>query len=189
VDRPLIRRALVGLVEERPELQLEAVVRDGEAALTAISEHLPDVALIEARLPRRQGHAMLMAMRAQGLETPIVLLTGPGALVPGPVGAGSATCLSSDADEDQICATLVAAVRGHPAPDRDSSSDRPSRRLSARELEILELAASSRSGDAIADHLRLSPATVRTYLTRIYDKLGVTGRAAAVAQGIRQGLI
>ena len=61
--------------------------------------------------------------------------------------------------------------------------------MSGRELQILELAASSRSGDAIAADLWLSPATVRTYLNRIYDKLGVKNRAAAVAYGIRHGFI
>ena len=63
------------------------------------------------------------------------------------------------------------------------------RPLSARELEVLRLAAEGVSGPAIAEQLVLSPATVRTHFEHIYEKLGVGDRAAAVAQALRTGLI
>jgi len=62
-------------------------------------------------------------------------------------------------------------------------------RLSDREREILQLAANGRRREEIALALAIAPATVRTHFSRTYQKLGVRDRAAAVAEGIRLGLI
>ena len=61
--------------------------------------------------------------------------------------------------------------------------------LTARELEVLELAAQGYSGRQIAERLRISPATIKTHFEHIYAKFGVSGRTAAVAQAMRAGLI
>jgi two-component system nitrate/nitrite response regulator NarL len=61
--------------------------------------------------------------------------------------------------------------------------------LSARELEVLALAADGNSGPQIAERLILSPATVKTHFQNIYEKLGVCDRAAAVARALRSGLM
>jgi two-component system nitrate/nitrite response regulator NarL len=61
--------------------------------------------------------------------------------------------------------------------------------LTPREQEILQLAAEGFRGPNIAAHLVVSPATVKTHFTNAYEKLGVSDRAAAVAQGIRLGVI
>jgi PAS domain S-box-containing protein len=61
--------------------------------------------------------------------------------------------------------------------------------LTAREREVLQLAAQDHSGPEIAKRLLVSPATVKTHFSHIYEKLGVTERAAAVAKALREGLI
>jgi DNA-binding NarL/FixJ family response regulator len=61
--------------------------------------------------------------------------------------------------------------------------------LTARELEVLQLAAQGHSSREIAERLRISPATIKTHFEHIYSKFGVSGRAAAVAQALRAGLI
>jgi DNA-binding CsgD family transcriptional regulator len=61
--------------------------------------------------------------------------------------------------------------------------------LTSREREVLALAAEGHSASAIAERLVVSPATVKTHFSNIYRKLGVSGRAAAVAKGMRLGLI
>lgn len=67
--------------------------------------------------------------------------------------------------------------------------DQPPAVLTPREREVLQLAAEGHRGSIIADRLVVSPATVKTHLRSIYVKLGVPGRAGAVAKGIRLGLI
>ena len=61
--------------------------------------------------------------------------------------------------------------------------------LTPRELEVLQLAAEGFAGREIAERLVLSPATVRTHFEHIYQKYGVSDRAAAVAKALREGLI
>lgn len=66
---------------------------------------------------------------------------------------------------------------------------RSAHRLSGRELEVLQLAADGETGSQIAARLKLSPGTVKTHFERIYRKLGVPNRTAAVADALRRGLI
>jgi DNA-binding CsgD family transcriptional regulator len=71
----------------------------------------------------------------------------------------------------------------------DEILGRPVSPLTPRELEVLQLAAEGLSGPSAAERLVLSPETVKTHFRNIYTKLGVSGRGAAVARGIRLGLI
>jgi DNA-binding CsgD family transcriptional regulator len=75
---------------------------------------------------------------------------------------------------------------------RRLTGDRPEvgeTRLSDREREVLQLAADGYDGPAIAEHLLVSPATIKTHFLHVYEKLGVNDRSAAVARALRQGLI
>lgn len=73
--------------------------------------------------------------------------------------------------------------------DYEQPGDESVAALTSRELEVLDLAADGLTGPMIADHLVLSPATVRTHFKNIYEKLSVRDRAAAVAKAMRLGLI
>jgi DNA-binding CsgD family transcriptional regulator len=68
-------------------------------------------------------------------------------------------------------------------------ADQPIARLTPREREVLQLAAEGLSGPGIAEHLFVSPGTVKTHFKNIYEKLGVRDRAAAVARGLRLAFI
>jgi ATP/maltotriose-dependent transcriptional regulator MalT len=103
-------------------------------------------------------------------------------------------------DEDRAKAALSAAVKAfdHLGASLDAERTRLlttgavtalPRGLSAREVEVLALAADGASGPAIAARLVLSPSTVKTHFENIYEKLGVSDRAAAVALALRIGLI
>jgi two-component system nitrate/nitrite response regulator NarL len=189
-QQPLIRRALAALIDEHPRLRLDATARDGEEALSVIAATLPDVALIDARLPSRFGQAVLHALRSRNIDTKVIFLTAHvKAYSNAALTAGASGWISTDSDEDDICVAVLGVGRGDSIALRASRAGPAGCPLSVRELQILELAASSRSSEAIAADLWLSPATVRTYMNRIYAKLGVKGRAAAVAHGMRHGLI
>jgi two-component system nitrate/nitrite response regulator NarL len=101
---------------------------------------------------------------------------------------GAAGYLPKTADAEKIGNAVSAVGRGQslsgdvpPAPNAPA--------LTARESEVLALAAAGQSGPQIGRELQVSPATVKTHLKNIYEKLGVTDRAAAVAEGIRRGLV
>jgi two-component system nitrate/nitrite response regulator NarL len=105
------------------------------------------------------------------------------------LAAGAMAYLSKEVNRDAICDAVAAAARG----DRlqvdvaEPVWERPL--LSPRELEVLRLTAGGQSAPSIGRELHLSPETVKTHLKNVYEKLGVSDRAAAVAEGMRRGLV
>ncbi len=200
-DHPLFRRGVVHAVEQRAELTLAGEHADGETALDAIRELRPDIALLDVRMPKLGGIEVLEAAASEELPTRIVLLSGypdPDAVYRA-VTAGAAGFLVKSASGSEICDRLVAVARGETvlAPEVQTElagqlrtraqADAPL--LSPREQEILELIAAGELAPDIAKRLGLSPATVRTHLQHLYEKLGVSDRAAAVAAAMRRGML
>lgn len=200
-DHPLYRESVVRAVRERPEFELVAEVSDGRAALAEIKRLQPDVAVLDLKMPELDALQVLNALRRDGLGTRVVLLSAflEGALVFQAVAAGAAAYLSKDADRPQVCDAIAAAARGETVLDPDAQAEiarevrvrgRPERPLlTAREREILVYVAEGRGAPEIAGLLHLSPATVKGHLQSLYEKLGVSERAAAVAEAMRRGLL
>lgn len=200
-DHPMYRKALVDAIKGRAELELAGDAADGREALEAIRAHPPDVAVLDVRMPVLDGLGVLNAVTRDELPTRVLLLTADAdaASVYAAIGAGAAGCLFKDVDADRLCDAILAVGRGETvlAPGVQgavaqeirmrSVQDRPV--LTPREQEILVLVADGLSAPGIADRLVLSPATVRTHLQHLYDKLGVSDRAAAVAVAMRRGIL
>jgi DNA-binding CsgD family transcriptional regulator len=131
----------------------------------------------------RANWARLLATGALASRCEVVTQDG-GSLrivVCGSVGAADDWYVLAFAPEGWTDAELAAAGNG--GPERRRSG------LTPREVELLQLAAEGRSGPRIAEELSVSPTTVKTHFENIYAKLGVRDRAAAVAKGMRLGLI
>lgn len=200
-DHPLYRKAVVDTVKSRPGLELVGQATNGREALVEIRAKLPDVAVVDVEMPELDGFGVLNAVTRDGLPTRILMLTAhvESAAAFKAVGAGAAGCLLKDATADVLCDAIVAVARGETVFAADvqaglareirtrSTVDRPV--LSPREHEILVLTAEGLSAPQVAERLVLSPATVRTHLQHLYDKLGVSDRAAAVAEAMRRGLL
>jgi two-component system nitrate/nitrite response regulator NarL len=198
---PLYRKAVVEAIRSRAQLEFAGAAADGREALDAIRAQQPDVAVVDAEMPVLDGFAVLNAVTRDGLPTRVLLLTADldAGRALAAIGAGAAGCLFKDTDEDRLCDAIVAVGRGetvlapgvrpahgHERADRNGT-DRPV--LSAREREVLALIADGLSAPEIAARLVLSTATVRTHLQHLYGKLGVSERAAAVAEGMRRGML
>jgi two-component system, NarL family, nitrate/nitrite response regulator NarL len=199
--QPLYRDALARAIRERPELELVAQAGDGRAALDAIGAAQPDVALIDRMLTGLSGNQVLNAVARDGLGTRVVLLAAHAE--PGEVYAaladGAAGYLTKDADARELCDAITAVARGKTvlAPELQAGvageirlrapHERPV--MSDRERENLTLIAEGLSAPQIGRTLHLSTATVKTHLQHIYEKLGVSERAAAVAEAMRRGLL
>jgi two-component system nitrate/nitrite response regulator NarL len=200
-DHPLFREAVVRAVRERPEFELVGEAGDGRAALEAIRELRPDVAVLDVKMPELDGLKVLNAVRRDDLPTRVILISAflDGATAFEAVAAGAAAFLGKDADRRRITDTVAAVSRGETVlgPEVQAgladeirmrgAKDRPG--LSAREREILGHIAEGRSAPEIARVLFLSPATVKSHLGALYEKLGVSDRAAAVAEAMRRGLL
>ena len=201
-DHPLYREGLVREIAARPELEVVGTAADGREALAEVKRLEPDVAVLDVRMPELEGPRVLEALTRDRVETRVILLSAyvDSEVVYRAVAAGAGGYLSKEADAGQICDAISAVARGETvlAPEIQSAlateiqrhgqaGDRPV--LSDREREILNLIAEGLSAPEIGAQLHLSPATVKTHLQSLYDKLGVSERAAAVAEAMRRGLL
>ena len=153
-------------------------------------------------MPEVDGPGVVEAVRGDRLETRVVLLSAhvDSDVVYQAVAAGASGYLSKEAEAGQICDAVAAVARGETVfaaqvqaalageiQRHADLGDRPV--LSEREREVLVRIADGLSAPEIGAQLHLSPATVKTHLQSLYDKLGVSERAAAVAEAMRRGLL
>jgi two-component system, NarL family, nitrate/nitrite response regulator NarL len=200
-DHPLYREGVVAAVKRRPDLDLVGQCSDGRSAVEEIKRLEPDVVVLDLKLPELDGTAVLRVLERERVRARVVFLSAytDGALVHTAVASGAAGYLSKEASAEEICDAIAAAGRGETvlAPEVQAGiarelrlrrrDDRPA--LSSREQQILELIARGRSAPQIAGDLFVSTPTVKTHLQHLYDKLGVSDRAAAVAEAMRRGLL
>jgi two-component system nitrate/nitrite response regulator NarL len=200
-DHPLYREGVVGAIKERSDFELIGETGDGKQALEEISDLAPDVAVLDVKMPGLDGVRVLNALRRDQVSTRVVFLTAylDSAIVYRAVAAGASAFLSKDAGRKAICETVAAVARGDSvlAPEIHAGiaaeirlrehDDRPA--LTQREREILGLTADGCTAPEIGRRLYLSTTTVKTHLQHLYEKLGVSDRAAAVAEAMRRGLL
>jgi two-component system nitrate/nitrite response regulator NarL len=174
---------------------------DGRAALDAIREHTPDVALVDQKLPALDGIGVASAVQRDGLSTRVLILSAydDPALVYRAIEAGACGYLTKDARRNEITDAVLQGARGETviAPTlaaglageirKRSTGSGPL--LTERERQVLVRLCEGRSAPEIARELFLGVTTVKTHLGNLYEKLGVSDRAAAVAEAMRRGLV
>ena len=200
-DHPMYREGVVRAMKESGRIQVLAEVGDGRAALEAIREHNPAVALLDYRMPELDGLAVVTAVARDGLKTRVLLLsaTEDPATVYEALSAGAAGYLTKESDRDEIVAAVISCAKGGgyvpPSMAGGLANELKQRArgdatlLSPREAEVIKLIAEGHSVPDIAKQLHLAPTTVRTHVQRLYEKLGVSDRGAAVAEAMRRRLV
>jgi two-component system, NarL family, nitrate/nitrite response regulator NarL len=200
-DHPLYRTGLVDTVKRRPELQLVGQAEDGTAALEEIRNARPDVCVLDVKMPGLGGVEVLRMLEREGLDVRVVFVSAyyDSDVVYGALASGASGYLSKDSTGDEICDALVAAAQGRTTLGTDVQaavaheirrrSGDEERLLTPREDEVLRLTANGMSAPDIARQLHLGATTVKTHLQRVYEKLGVSDRAAAVAEAMRRGIL
>jgi two-component system, NarL family, nitrate/nitrite response regulator NarL len=199
-DHPLFLGALERTVESCGGMVLLAGTTDGLQALEMIRLHRPDVAVLDMRMPRLDGREVMRRLREEEPATRVLFISEyhGGELVLQALTAGAAGYLPKSASPEEICDAIVRISQGEsvlPAEigtelagtlrDRGESGTH----LTARELNVLELIAEGESANMIADRLHVAVPTVKSHIQNVYAKLGVNERGAAVAEGMRRGLI
>ena len=168
----------------------------------AVRELEPAVAVLDMRLPGLDGLQILNAITRDHLPTRVLILSASGdpELVYGAVQGGAAGYFRKETDRHAILDAIAAVARGRTVIDpelqagvfdqirvRGTDETRPI--LTDREKQVLTLMAEGLSGPQIADRLIVALPTVKTHQARLYEKLGVSERAAAVAEAMRRGLL
>ncbi|HKI92906.1 MAG TPA: response regulator transcription factor [Gaiellaceae bacterium] len=200
-DHPLYREGVVRALKASGQIEVVAEAEDGRGALAALQEHRPQVAVLDYKLPGLDGLAVTHAVVRDGLATRVLLLSAltDGGIVYKALETGAAGYLAKEARREEIVDAVLACARGENILSSELASglvseirlrshdDSPI--LTDREHEILKLVAAGKSLPAIAKELYLGVTTVKTHAQHVYAKLGVSDRAAAVAEAMRHGLI
>ena len=200
-DHPLFRDGVVRALASSGEIDVVGEAEDGTAALQLIKSHLPDVALLDYRMPGLDGAQVAAAVRRDGLPTRVLLVSAhdESAIVYSALQDGAAGFLPKESSRSELVNAVLTCAKGRDvvAPSLAAGLAGEIRRrgdadvlvLSPREREVLDLIASGKSIPAMAKELFLAPSTVKTHVQRMYEKLGVGDRAAAVAEAMRRGLL
>lgn len=200
-DHPIFLEGLVQALEQRSDLEVVGSATTGPDALQLVQELLPDVALLDLRLPGMTGVDVLTIIRRDDLRSRVLVLSGETAsgAVYSAVQAGADGFLTKETDRRTIGDAIVSVARGGTilTPEAQAAltlevrgrtaDDTPA--LSPREREVLKMMAEGASGPEIAAALQIGTATVKTHTQNIYGKLGVSERAAAVAIAMRRRII
>jgi two-component system, NarL family, nitrate/nitrite response regulator NarL len=200
-DHPLYREGVVRALLASGRIEIVAEAGDGRAALAEIQQHRPDVALLDYRLPELDGVAITNAVVRDRVPTRVLIVSAftDSSVVYKALETGAAGFVSKESRREQIADAVLACARGENVVPPDVAaglvseirlrrqSNAPA--LTPREQEILHLIAAGKSLPEIANELYLGLTTVKTHAQHVYDKLGVSDRAAAVAVAMRRGLI
>jgi DNA-binding NarL/FixJ family response regulator len=182
----------------QPDFEVIGLAADGEAAVTLYPSLQPDVVLMDLRLPKLDGVGAIQAIRALDSGAKILVLTtyDSDADIVRAIEAGATGYLLKDTPREELFRAIRAVAAGHSVLAPTVATRVMSRmrapeeeKLSAREIEVLELVAKGASNKEIGKSLSISVATVKTHLIRIYGKLGVDDRTAAVTTALEQRII
>jgi two-component system nitrate/nitrite response regulator NarL len=201
-DHPLFLEGLAMLVERLDGVELQGRCDSGEAAIRALDDDPPDLLVLDFQLGDMTGLEVLIHINERRLRTRVLFVSGRLQADDAYrlVEAGAQGVIEKDATFDDIADAIVRVSRGQSvlsarvqaavmAGVRERRHRRPPVVLSDRELEILDGLARGLTAQAIGEELQLSGSTIKSHLQRLYEKLGVSDRAAAVAEAMRRRLI
>ena len=197
-DHPVVRHGLRGMLDAEPDLEVVGEAGSGSAGVDLAADLAPDIVLMDLRMPDGDGVEATGRILARLPGTRVVVLTtyDTDRDILRAIEAGASGYLLKDAAPAELADAVRAAARGETvlAPSVASTLVRQVRKpappaLSAREAEVLRLVAQGRTNAEIGKRLYISEATVKTHLLRIFNKLDVDDRTAAVTTAMTHGLI
>ena len=198
-DHPVVREGLRGMLSTEPGLEVVGEADSGPQAEALSASLRPDIVLMDLRMPDGGGVESIVRMTAAGLPCRVIVLTTyeTDADILRAVEAGAAGYLLKDLTRAELTGAVRAAARGETvlAPSVaarlvDQLRSRPERpHLSERETAVLRLVAEGCTNAEIGRRLFIGESTVKTHLLRVFGKLGVADRTAAVTSAMRYGLL
>jgi len=201
-DHTVVRDGLNALLSAESGMKVVGMVGDGEQAIQLAKEHLPDVILMDLVMPRMDGIQAILQIKKDLPEARILVLTSfaENHMVFSAIKAGANGYLMKDTSSEELIQAIRDTYHNRPAlgPDiarklmldiqgQDEVTP-PENPLTEREVEIIQQMALGRTNQEIADDLVLSERTVRTHVTNILAKLGLSNRTQAVLYALRWGI-
>ena len=194
-DHPAFRTGLAALIENEPDLKVVAEAGNGTESLQIFKERLPDVVLMDLRLPGMGGVETTMAIRKQFPEARVIILTtfDTDEDIYRAIQSGAKSYLLKDTPNVELAATIRAVYKGEQIlPPK--VANRLARRLqradiSEIEMEVLQQLMKGRSNKEMALSLFVTEDTVKARLKTLFSKLKVHDRTEAAICAIRNGIV
>jgi len=207
-DQPLLRTGFRMVLGAEPDLDIVGEAGDGAEAVDLARRLLPDVVLMDIRMPRMDGVAATRAIVAAGLPVRVLILTtfDLDEYVVGALRAGASGFLAKDVRADDLVTAIRTVAAGeavvaprilqrlldrfaHALPDPNATPPRELDSLTEREREVLVQVARGLSNAEIAGELRVSETTVKTHVGHVLTKLGLRDRVQAVVLAYESGVV
>jgi two-component system, NarL family, response regulator len=194
-DHPIMRVGIAAIIEATPDMTTVAQAGSGEEAVELFEKHLPDVTLMDLRLPGMSGVEAIRAVMARHSNAKFVVLTTyeGDEDIHQALAAGARSYIIKGMPHDALISALRRVHAGGrflpPPVSRALNSRIPNSELSAREREVLELIVRGRSNKEIATDLGITESTVKCHVSVILMRLNVADRTQAVVSALQRGLI
>ena len=194
-DHPLVRQGISSLLSDSSDMQLVAEASSGEEAVNQYRRWMPDVTLMDLKMPGMSGIGTIAAIRSEAPMAKVIVLTtyrGDVAAQRALKNGASAYLLKSDVRKDLL--DVIRAVHGGQTKINADVAESMSQaalscELSARELGVLQQIAAGKSNKQVGEQLFISEGTVKNHVKSILSKLEANDRTHAVMLALDRGII
>ena len=194
-DHPVVRDGLAAMVNQQPDMEIVAEAGDGEEAIALYQQYQPDVMVLDLRMPKRDGVAVVQRVMELNPKACLLIMTtydGDEDIFRC-LSGGAKGYLLKDAPRQEILSAIRAVSEDRPYASSSVAAKalqrmaKPS--LTERELDVLQLVAQGRSNKDIARRLEITEGTAKTHVKAILTKLDAISRTEAVAVAHKRGMI
>lgn len=194
-DHPLLREGVSALINNQADMTIVGEASNGAEAIKLFKQHVPDVTLLDLRLPDMSGIDILIAIRTEFPEARVIILTTfeGDVEIHRALQAGARGYLLKNMPPSELLDVIRQVHAGKkripPAIASQLAEHMSDESLTEREVEVLRQVADGNKNRDIAKKLFISEETVKVHIKHIMEKLGATDRTQAVAIGVRRGII
>jgi len=199
-DHAMVRRGLATFLKAFDDLELAGEAETGQAAIQLCAKLLPDVILMDMVMPDMDGATATRTLRQQFPDVQVIALTSfkEEKLVKSALEAGAIGYLLKDVSADELVRAIQSAHAGRATLSPEAAQalihaasrpPAPGYDLTEREREVLALMIEGLNNTQIAGKLTVSPSTIKSHVSNILSKLGVTSRTEAVTLALRNRII
>jgi two-component system NarL family response regulator len=194
-DQAVVRQGFVSLISTVADMEIVATGSNGREAVELFRQHLPDITLIDLRMPVMSGVEAIAEIRREFPGARIIVLTtydGDEDIYRS-IQAGAQGYLLKDMFFEEL-ESAIRKVHGGARLIPGSVAERLAARMSSteltsRELEVLRQIVDGKSNKEIANELSISEATVKSHINNILSKLGVSDRTQAATRALQRGIV
>ena len=202
-DHPIVRQGLATVLGQEEDLEVVGQAKNGLEAVDQARKLRPDIILMDLQMPEMGGVEAIQKIKMETSDIGIIILTtyDTDDYIFRGIEAGARGYLLKDSSPEEVLKAIHTVHKGESLIEprvasrlidrfsQLSHASAPKEVLSAREVQVIQLIATSAANKEIANELLIGESTVKTHIIHIFNKLGVRGRTEAVAEAARRGII